>query len=400
MAIAELVINDKEKKEKESFQGQKIPLEAADLTQGWNTVMLRYFSPYNKNRTGLHSFIDAKDNNQYLYSQFEVYHCFKVFPCFDQPSLKAPMQLTVLCPAEWTAVSNSVEKKYDYSDGKKGQHILEKHAIADFVDFYGEDAKISIYDFEQTPKISPYLYAIVAGPYHVVEDEDPLHVPQRLFVRQSLKENARDKFMFGVTKGTIDFFQKSYGQRYPFSKVDHVLAPDYKYGAMENVGCITYNDGRLGAKELSVPLMTWYVTVIQHELCHMWFGNLVTMQWWNDLWLNEAFATCLAYYACAEGAGGEEAKAYVAEAWLHMCSYKRWGLSEDLLPSHHKIQADCPNSGMAESLIDGITYGKGCSMIKQLIFLLDWDTFCAGLKIYFRRHKWGNTTLTDFIRCM
>lgn len=116
-----------------------------------------------------------------------------------------------------------------------------------------------------------------------------------------------------------------------------MLCPDYKYGAMENVGCITYNDGRLGAKELSIPVLTWYVSIIQHELCHMWFGNLVTMQWWNDLWLNEAFATCIAYYALSVGGGGEEAKAYVSEAWLHMSGYKRWGLSEDLLPSHHRI---------------------------------------------------------------
>ena len=130
----------------------------------------------------------------------------------------------------------------------------------------------------------------------------------------------------------------------------------------------------------------------------MWFGNLVTMQWWNDLWLNEAFATSLAYKACS--LGGEHVNPYKDEAWLHMQAYKRWGLSEDLLSSNHKIQADCPDTDMAESLIDGITYGKGSSLIKQLIFLMDWDTFCAGLKIYFKRHKWGNTTLDDFIRCM
>ena len=112
----------------------------------------------------------------------------------------------MLCPDEWRAVSNSVEKKYDYSDGQKGKHLLEKHAIANFVDFFDSDTKISIYDFEQTPKISPYLYAIIAGPYHVVEDLDPMHVPQRIYVRQSLKENLRDKFMFGVTKTTVDFF--------------------------------------------------------------------------------------------------------------------------------------------------------------------------------------------------
>ena len=130
----------------------------------------------------------------------------------------------------------------------------------------------------------------------------------------------------------------------------------------------------------------------------MWFGNLVTMKWWNDLWLNEAFATALSYYACASG--GPFVEEFQEESWLHMSGYKRWGLGEDLMPSNHKIQADCPTTDMAESLIDGITYGKGSSMIKQLIFLMDWKTFCAGLKIYFKRYRWKNTSLEDFIGCL
>lgn len=206
----------------------------------------------------------------------------------------------------------------------------------------------------------------------------------------------RADMVFGVTKTTIELYQKSFGQRYPFSKVDHVMCPDYKYGAMENVGCITYSDNRFfHSKNLSVPDLTWIVVVIQHELCHMWFGNLVTMQWWDDLWLNEAFATSLSYMACSMG--GPHVDDYVNEAWLHMSGYKRWGLSEDLMPSNHKIQADCPSTDTAESLIDGITYGKGSSLIKQLIFLIGWETMCNGLKIYFARHKWSNTTLPDFI---
>lgn len=142
--------------------------------------------------------------------------------------------------------------------------------------------------------------------------------------------------VFGVTKTTIDFYQKSFGQRYPFSKVDHVMCPDYKYGAMENVGCITYSDNRFfHSTNLSIPDLTWVVVVIQHELCHMWFGNLVTMKWWDDLWLNEAFATALSYKACS--VGGPFVDDYINEAWLHMSGYKRWGLSEDLMPSNHKI---------------------------------------------------------------
>ena len=122
------------------------------------------------------------------------------------------------------------------------------------------------------------------------------------------------------------------------------------------------------------------------------------MKWWNDLWLNEAFATALSYKACAEG--GEHVEEYKDESWIHMAIFKRMGIAQDLLPSNHNIDADCPNTDTAESLVDGITYGKGSSMIKQLIFLMGWDVFCAGLKIYFQRHKWGNTTLQDFISCM
>lgn len=176
-----------------------------------------------------------------------------------------------------------------------------------------------------------------------------------MYIRQSVQDNVDSKFVFEVTKSTIAFFQKSYGQRYPFSKVDHLMAPDYKYGAMENVGCITYNDGRLcESKDKSLPLQTWFCTVIQHELCHMWFGNLVTMKWWNDLWLNEAFATCLAWKACTM-AGGEYVDKYKDEAFLDGCRYKAWGLREDMLPSNDKIQADCPSTNKAESLINGIT---------------------------------------------
>ena len=177
------------------------------------------------------------------------------------------------------------------------------------------------------------------------------------------------------------------------------MSPDYKYGAMENVGCITYSDEIMcSEKHMSIPKLTFFCVVIQHELCHMWFGNLVTMKWWNDLWLNEAFATSLSYKACSEG--GAFVEDFKDEAWLHMSGYKRWGLAEDLMPSNHKIQAECPTTDTAESLIDGITYGKGSSLIKQLIFLMGWETFCKGLKIYFKKFAWTNTELPDFIRSM
>jgi len=146
---------------------------------------------------------------------------------------------------------------------------------------------------------------------------------------------------------------------------------------------------------MSIPQLTFFCVVIQHELAHMWFGNLVTMQWWNDLWLNESFATALSYYACARG--GEFVEEFKDESWLHFANYKRWGLNDDLAPTNHNIEADCENTDVSESLIDGITYGKGASLLKQLIFLMGWDAFTNGLKLYFKEHKWSNTTLPQFM---
>lgn len=223
-----------------------------------------------------------------------------------------------------------------------------------------------------------------------------MYPPQRVFVRKSLVKNLKDQLIFGITKTTIDYYQKTFGQRYPFTKVDHVMCPDYKYGAMENVGCITYSDDIMcSSQHMSIPQLTFFCVVIQHELAHMWFGNLVTMQWWNDLWLNESFATALSYYACARG--GEHVEEFKNESWLHFANYKRWGLNDDLMPTNHNIEADCESTDVSESLIDGITYGKGASLLKQLIFLMGWDAFTDGIKIYFQEFKWTNTTLHDFI---
>lgn len=208
---------------------------------GWNTVQLRYMSKYGTTSVGLHTYTDKADNLQYLYSQFEAFHCLKVFPVFDQPNLKAKMTLNVTTPVEWNAASNGIERRYANAN-KEGRKILERHGIQWFLDFYDDVNAVAVSEFEQTPRISCYLYAICAGPYHVFSDSDPMYVPQKCFVRQSLVDDMRHDLVFGITKTTLDFYQKNFGARYPFTKVDHIFCPDYKYGAMENVGCITYAD--------------------------------------------------------------------------------------------------------------------------------------------------------------
>lgn len=305
------------------------------------------------------------------------------------------MTLSACCPIEWNTVSNGIDTRYENA-AKEGQRVLEKFDCQWFLDFYEDPTRVAAYEFEQTPRISTYLYAICSGPYSYFEDYDPMYPPQRCFVRKSLISNLRYKLIFGISKTTIDFYQKNFGHRYPFSKVDHVMCPDYKYGAMENVGCITYSDDIMcSSPHMSIPQLTFFCVVIQHELAHMWFGNLVTMKWWNGLWLNEAFATALSYYACAQG--GEFVEEFKNESWLHFANYKRWGLNDDLAPTNHCIEAPCKDTGVCEGLIDGITYGKGASMLQQLIFLMGWEAFSAGLKLYFQQFKWTNTSLTDFI---
>ena len=177
------------------------------------------------------------------------------------------------------------------------------------------------------------------------------------------------------------------------------MCPDFKWGAMENVGCITYADKIMcGSKQMSIPQLTFFCVVIQHELCHMWFGNLVTMQWWDDLWLNESFATSLSYYACAEG--GPFVEEFKEESWLHFMNYKKMGITHDMSPNTHNIEADIKNTQMCDSIIDGITYGKGASCLKQLVFLMGWDAFTTGIKIYFNEFKWKNTNLGNFIESL
>lgn len=271
------------------------------------------------------------------------------------------MTLCAVCPKEWRTVSNGIDKRYETI--ARGNRVLEKFDCQWFLDFYEDTENVAVHDFETTPAISTYLYAVCAGPYTVFEDFDPMYVPQRVFVRRSLVANLRYELIFGISKTTIDYYQKHFGQRYPFTKIDHVMCPDYKYGAMENVGCITYSDDIMcSSPDMSTPQLTFFCVVIQHEIAHMWFGNLITMQWWNDLWLNESFATALSYYACA--AGGPFVEQFKNESWLHFANYKRWGLNDDLMPTNHCIEADCADTDVTESLIDGITYGKGASLLK------------------------------------
>jgi aminopeptidase N len=204
--------------------------------------------------------------------------------------------------------------------------------------------------------------------------------------------------MFSCTVDGIKWYSKFFGHDFPFGKYDQIFCPEFKYGAMENVGAVTFTENLLfRGTELDENKMTRFVNVVLHELCHQWFGNLVTMTWWNDLWLNEAFATYVSYL-CMEQIPNLFAS--YPNLWIQLNSRKNWGYAEDEMSTSHPICKDAPHTDSAEDMINGITYGKGCAFLKQLYHLIGIDRFSDATKVYFSRHAWGNTTLPDFLDCL
>ena len=220
----------------------------------------------------------------------------------------------------------------------------------------------------------------------------------RIYARQSLVADVNHEEMFNVTESGISFYNDYFGQAYPFRKYDQVFVPEHNFGAMENVGCVTYNENYLyrGENPTLAKLLRFSITNL-HELAHMWFGNLVTMTWWNDLWLNEAFATFMSFLAMARS---PRLTHYHGQCWVTFLRYKYWGISKDCLSSTHSICCEIAATDQAESLFDGISYGKGSAFLKQFYNILGYETMSKGLHKYFARHKWGNTTLPDYVSCM
>jgi aminopeptidase N len=236
----------------------------------------------------------------------------------------------------------------------------------------------------------------VAGPYEYVECEGA-SPPMRIYARDSLMKwlHLRKEEMFMVTQAGIRFYEKFFGQVYPFRKYDQVFTPNHNWGAMENVGCVTYNESYL-FKDQEKPLLAkrlrFSITNL-HELAHMWFGNLVTMKWWNDLWLNESFATFMSFLAMSQS----EELQYFDTVWCTFLGYKGWGVRTDCTTSVHPITCEINSTIEAEAMFDGISYGKGSSWLKQVYNVIGHDTMSQGLATYFKKHAWGNTILTDFI---
>ncbi|MEV5560867.1 aminopeptidase N [Nonomuraea wenchangensis] len=332
---------------------------------------------YMRTGEGLHRFVDPVDQGVYLHTQFETADAHRMYACFDQPDLKATFQLTVLAPADWEVVSNAAPANVEDLPEQAGRH--------------GTVQTAKRWTFDTTPVMSTYITALVAGPYHKATSEHD-GIPLGIYCRASLAEHLDADNIFEVTRQGFDFFHKVFGVRYPFGKYDQLFVPEFNAGAMENAGCVTFLEDYVFRSRVTDALVERRAETILHEMAHMWFGDLVTMRWWDDLWLNESFATYMSVLCQAE------ATRWGTGAWTTFANVeKAWAYRQDQLPSTHPIAADIPDMQAVEVNFDGITYAKGASVLKQLVAYVGLENFLAGVRDYFADHAWGNTELKDLL---
>ncbi len=345
------------------FDGERLVLTglAAD-----NELVVDADCRYMRTGEGLHRFVDPVDGSVYLYTQFETYDAHRMYACFDQPDLKATFALTLDAPAGWTCVS--------------GGAVVEQPA----------EGAAGTWRFAQMPRVSTYITALVAGPYaHVHSEHDG--IPLGLYCRASLAQHLDAEELFTITRQGFDFFHRVFGYRYPFGKYDQLFVPEFNAGAMENAGCVTFLEDYVFRSKVTDAAYERRAETILHEMAHMWFGDLVTMRWWDDLWLNESFATYMSVLA-------QSSDTRWKNAWTTFAnSEKTWAYRQDQLPSTHPIAADIRDMDDVRVNFDGITYAKGAAVLKQLVAWVGQDAFLAALRTYFRTHEFGNTVLADLL---
>ncbi len=359
----------------DAFDGERIALS---LSEGEHIVEVEGLFRYSRTGEGMHRFVDPVDGRTYLYTQFETADARRAFATFEQPDLKASFQFSVIAPASWQVISNSP--------------AVEPTPV---------DADRARWDFAPTPRISTYITAVCAGEFHTVYDtyhSDAGELPLSASVRQSLAEHLDAERIFTTTKLGFDVFEKHFGTPYPFADYAQVFVPEFNFGAMENAGCVTHRDEYIFRSRVTSAAYEGRDNTILHEQAHMWFGDLVTMTWWDDLWLNESFAEWASHFAQEEiRAMGHERP----DPWATFCnSRKTWAYRQDQLPSTHPIAADMVDLEAVELNFDGITYAKGASALRQLVAFVGRDAFLAGVRHYFAAHAWGNTQLPDLLSAL
>ena len=345
--------------------GLVLPDLAAD-----NVLVVEADFLYSSTGQGLHRSVDPVDKEVYLYSQFETADAQRVYACFDQPDLKAEFTWHVTAPSHWRVISNMPVDRTEPAGPATTVH------------------------FQRAPRMSTYVTAMCAGPYHEVRDSHD-GIDLGVYCRRSMAQYLDADDILLVTKQGFDFFHREFGARYPLPKYDQVYTPEFNAGAMENFGCVVHAEQHYVYRS---PVTDFEyeqrANTILHELAHMWFGDLVTMRWWDDLWLNESFAEWASHW-CNTSA------TRFTDAWTTFLSVRKsWGYRQDQLSSTHPVYCEIPDVEAVEVNFDGITYAKGASVIKQLVAYVGIDSFVAGLRAYFRRHAWGNATFDDLLSAL
>ena len=348
--------------------------------EGANELTVVGRARYSRSGEGLHRYVDPQDGNVYIYTQYEPADCRRVFAVFEQPDLKASYTFTVITPPEWIAGSN-------------GEYLASEPADSSDV-----PGAIS-HEFGPTERISSYITTILAGPYTKVTDEwqgkdiqgETQTIPLALYCRQALAEHLDADALFTVTKQGLDFFTELFAFDYPFGKYEQAFVPEYNLGAMENPGLVTLTEDYLFPSGATRTQLAGRANTMLHEMCHMWFGDLVTMKWWDDLWLKESFAEFMGAYASVHATEFDD-------AWVAFAlGRKEWAYRQDQLPTTHPIVADIVDLEAARQNFDGITYAKGASVLKQLVAFVGEEAFIDACRAYFRRFAFANTDLGDFL---
>ena len=375
--ISAVVLNGRELDLAAAVDSSRIHLP--DL-QAENTVTVDGTALYSRSGEGLHRFRDPADGQTYLYTQYEPADARRVFANFEQPDLKASFSFSVTAPAGWHVASNGVETSRTPAG----------------------DGALSRWEFAPTQRISTYITTVLAGPYHraedhwslTLEDGTELHVPLAAYCRSSLAEYFDPENIFEVTKRGLEYFHRLFAYPYPFGKYDQAFVPEYNLGAMENPGLVTFTEAYVFRSRATEAQYEARANTILHEMAHMWFGDLVTMQWWDDLWLKESFADYM-------GALAVDRATDFTNSWVSFANRRKaWAYVQDQLPTTHPIVADIPNLEAAKQNFDGITYAKGASVLKQLVAYVGFDTFIEAARGYFRDHAFGNTTLADLLAAL
>ncbi len=366
--IRELTLNGKSLDPADVYRDHRIQL---DGLAAQNELKVVADCTYSRTGEGLHRFVDPADDRVYTYTQFEVPDARRVYTTFEQPDLKSVFTFTVTAPADWKVVSNApTPEPVDAGEGK------------------------AVWRFPTTERMSTYITALVAGEYHEVMDSySGKHGDISLghYCRQSMKQFLDVDDLLEVTKQGFAFFEEAFDYPYPFGKYDQLYVPEYNMGAMENAGCVTFRDEYLPRSRQVRSFYEQRANTILHEMAHMWFGDLVTMRWWDDLWLNESFAEWASHHASVQATQYDE-------AWTGFTNArKNWAYRQDQLPSTHPIAADNYDLEAVEVNFDGITYAKGASALKQLVAWVGEQDFLTGLRAYFKAHEFGNSELSDLL---